>query len=173
MAFAFGKADTTRNGTQSAADSAALAAAQQARDQLKPEIVAHLADATWLEGIFSGVLQGVFNGCGDAQRFASINDAGQVLCNPLFDGRWGYYVKLTSNKSMGKSIIPGTETKHATSQSTAIVDSRCHFVPSAGQDPTGSPGVVICPEFVWHVDPTQPETIPTLADLFDVHLVEN
>lgn len=128
--FAFGKADAARNGNQSAADAAALAAAQKSRDELHDAFVANILNGDWLRDVLSGNRIGTFDGCLEAQRFAALNDSDTLQCGWLTDGRWGFSVRVESRKSMGKSILPGTEYKHARSSATAVVEPRCAFVPN-------------------------------------------
>ncbi len=131
----------------------------------------------------------------EAQRFANLNDAGQVECSRLADGRWGFSVKVTSDKPMGKSILPGTENKHATSYATAVVEPRCRFEPAQDQPgpqpPTTlpatmggasggdggkkqpSPGKIACDDRDWQIDPDHLDLLPDMADLFTVRLAED
>lgn len=196
--FAFGKADAARNGNQSAADAAALAAAQESRDQLESLFLTNILDGDWLRDILSGNRIGTYNGCLEGQRFAGLNGAGQVQCYQLSDGRWGFSVKVTSDKSMGKSILPGTENKRATSYATAVVEPRCWFQPdehpgprptttlpatvggSTGGGPGGggghhrpSPGTIACKDGNWQIDPDHLDLLPDMADLFTVRLAED
>ena len=192
MIFAFGKADAARNDNQSAADSAALAAAQESRDQLKSLFLANILDGDWLRDILNGDRIGTYNGCRAAKRFAALNDAGEVQCAMLSDGRWGFTVRVTSDKSMGKSVIPGTEGQHAKSSATAVVEPRCRFQPASSPSPTNtlpanngggsggkpdekpsSPGTIACDEGNWHIDPDHLDLLPDMADLFSVRLAEN
>jgi hypothetical protein len=200
--LAFGQADAARNSNQSAADSAALAAAQESRDQLKSLFLANALNGDWLRDIFDGNQIGTYDGCLAAQRFASLNDAGNVQCTQLSDGRWGFTVSVTSNKSMGRSILPGTDGQHAQSHATAVVEPRCSFVPAPGAgtpgpqpstlpapvgggpgDPGGSggnggkkkpsPGTITCSDRDWQIDPDHLDLLPDMADLFTVRLAEN
>lgn len=194
--FAFGQADAARNSNQSAADSAALAAAQKSRDQLKPLFLANVLDPGWLEGILNGSITGRYDGCAQASRFAELNDAGTIDCEWLRDGRWGFSVVVQSNKTMGKSILPGTD-KPAKSRAIAVVEPRCSFqpVPGAGSPsprptttlpaPPGggsggngghkppSPGTISCDDRDWQIDPDHLDLLPDMADLFTVRLAEN
>ncbi|GHJ35357.1 hypothetical protein Sm713_09660 [Streptomyces sp. TS71-3] len=193
LVFAFGKADTSRSGTQSAADAAALAAAQDSRDQFKTLFLENVLNGGWLRDLLNGDRIGTYNGCTEADRFASLNDAGQVQCSQLSDGRWGFHVQVTSNKPMGKSIIPGTEDKHAESSATAVVEPRCGFEPdpdatespsplpqnnggTSGDDKGDkkpSPGKITCDDRDFQIDPDHLDLLPDMADLFTVRLAED
>ncbi|TXS06995.1 hypothetical protein EAO73_03410 [Streptomyces sp. col6] len=190
--FAFGEADIQRNGAQSAADAAALAAAKESRSLLEPELLAHLADPDYFESVFSTSFLGEpGNGCGKASEFAALNDAGDVSCRPLSDGRWGYEVRLKSRKGMSTDIVPGTEGKHAEAEAVAVVEPRCTFIPAEAPDPEPEPdpesdpdaspepeaapiGKVRCAgDRDWAVDPEDLTLMPDVADLFTVRLAEN
>lgn len=167
--LAFGQADITRNGTQTAADAAALAAAQESRDQL--DLVDFIDD---LEDLFDGDLIGTADGCTEAVRFAVQNDANTIDCDALDDGRWGFTVVAKSGKSMGDSIIDGTEDQHATATATAVVEPRCTFTPAEDKDKEKkpSPGELVCDAQVWKIDPKNLDLLPDMADLFTVRLAE-
>jgi hypothetical protein len=197
--LAFGQADAARNSNQSAADSAALAAAQESRDQLKSLFLANVLNGDWLQDVLNGSIIGTYDGCLEARHFAALNDAGNVQCSMLSDGRWGFSVTVTSNKSMGKSILPGTDGKHATSHATAVVEPRCRFQPAPpghgmqprpqpnvtlpappnggsggnGHKKHQSPGTISCDNRNWQIDPDHLDLLPDMADLFTVRLAEN
>jgi hypothetical protein len=180
--LAFGQADVTRNGTQTAADAAALAAAKQSRDELDLEDV--IDD---LEAIFGGRMPvDTPDGCTRAVDFAARNDAvaGYHDCVPLNDGRWGFTVNVRSRESMGDSVIEGTGSKHATATATAVVEPRCTFAPEESEAPDPddegaeddngkpSPGKLLCDSEDWVIDPDQLDLLPDMADLFTVRLTE-
>ncbi|MFK4223748.1 pilus assembly protein TadG-related protein [Streptomyces sp. NPDC019890] len=176
--LAFGQADISRNGTQTAADAAALAAAQESRDQLD------LADfVNDLPGLFDGDVTGTANGCLEATRFAARNDA-SVGCTQLTDGRWGFTVEATSLKPMGDNIVEGTADRHATARATAVVEPRCAFTPREPDESKGPPGSgdekekpplgkLVCDTQEWEIDPGHLELLPDVADLFTVRLAED
>lgn len=183
--LAFGQADVTRNGAQTAADAAAIAAAQESRDQL--DLMELLDD---LEAIFDGSAPlGTPDGCERAVELASRNNAvaGYEDCSELQDGRWGFTVRVTSEESMGNSIIQGTENQHATATATAVVEPRCTFLPSPSEapdesqtpepgeeePPEPSPGELRCDSEDWVIDPAKPDLLPQMADLFTVRLAED
>ncbi|MER6613919.1 pilus assembly protein TadG-related protein [Streptomyces xantholiticus] len=179
--LAFGQADVTRNGTQTAADAAALAAAKQSRDELD------LVDVTDdLEAIFGGRTPvDTPDGCTRAVDFAARNDAvaGYHDCMTLNDGRWGFTVNVRSRESMGDSVIEGTGSKHATATATAVIEPRCTFTPEESEAPEPdegaeddkeepSPGKLLCDSEDWVIDPDNMDLLPDMADLFTVRLAE-
>ncbi|GHH77366.1 hypothetical protein GCM10018793_25270 [Streptomyces sulfonofaciens] len=154
----------------------------------------NVLNGDWLRDVLDGDRIGTYDGCAEASRFAGLNDAGQVQCARLSDGRWGFHVKVTSNKPMGRSILPGTENKHANASATAVVQPRCRFEPNLDDDgsspsplpenvggtPGGddddkkpSPGKIACDDRDWQIDPDHLDLLPDMADLFTVRLAED
>jgi hypothetical protein len=98
---------------------------------------------------------------------------------------------------MGKTILPGTDKKHATSYATAVVEPRCTFEPldggqspspdpthtlptdtggasgGAGKEKPKSPGKIACDDRDWQIDPDHLDLLPDMADLFTVRLAED
>ncbi|MEU3406196.1 pilus assembly protein TadG-related protein [Streptomyces sp. NPDC006670] len=121
--FVVGQAAVTRSDAQGAADAAALAAAREARDTvlfgldlaaLKPEDWEKITDADLLKA---------GGACAEAAAFAARNDA-KSQCEaapPRFT------VKVESNRTVGDSVIPGTNSMHGTATATALVESKCHL----------------------------------------------
>ncbi|MDF6044538.1 pilus assembly protein TadG-related protein [Streptomyces sp. JH14] len=132
--FAVGKASATRNGAQGAADAAALAAAQDARDGLGPPFISALMTNTLDE--FLRDYRFTPYPCVQAQRLASANRADLDALDPKNPGgcNWGYgYLqdKVTASVktryTIGDTVIPGTETRHATADATAVIEFRCGY----------------------------------------------
>ncbi|MFG2565907.1 pilus assembly protein TadG-related protein [Streptomyces sp. NPDC048567] len=194
--FAFGEADIRRNGAQSAADAAVLAAAKESRSLLEPDLKAHLTDPKYFESVFStSFLGGPDNACWKASDFAVRNKASVVRCSPLADGRWGYEVRLKSDRAMSTDIVPGTEGRKAEAAAVAVIEPRCAFVaaespapdpdpdpdpdsdPDADADPdpaSASIGKIRCDGGLdWSLDPEDPTLMPDMADLFTVRLAED
>ncbi|MGW1184583.1 pilus assembly protein TadG-related protein [Streptomyces drozdowiczii] len=188
--FAFGEADVQRNGAQSAADAAALAAAKESRSLVESELKAHLADPDYFRTVFSTSFLGEpDNSCWKASVFATRNKASAVRCRPLADGRWGYEVRLQSDKGMSTDIVPGTEGKKAEATAVAVVEPRCTFVaaesPAPSPDPSAGPDVDPGPAAAsigkmrcdggldWTVDPEESVLMPDAAALFSVRLAED
>ncbi|MGJ5890906.1 pilus assembly protein TadG-related protein [Streptomyces niveiscabiei] len=191
LAFAYlavGQAGANRGDAQAAADAAALAAAQETRDELAGEWVKNVLDPTKWDDIFDGVGSG--NTCWRAYQLAEANDA-EAFCDP---GIMRYSVEARTNKSVGDSVVPGTEEYHSTARATAVIDLVCSFdalpsptpTPTPSPTPTGDEGgetpggggtppiqlpVLHCDGGDWTLDP-QNLRLPEPQDLFDVHLVE-
>ncbi|HEY9367083.1 pilus assembly protein TadG-related protein [Streptomyces sp.] len=190
MFFAFGQADVSRNKTQTAADAAALAAAQESRDDLDDALREHIIarDVAWLAALFAnGNVPERKDGCWGSPRFARANDAEQLRCNKLWDGRWGVTVDVRAKKPVGKSIVEGTEREHAESKATAVVEFRCTFEPpetgkpedgddddkGKGNDKLPTLGGLECDGKDWEIDPGNLDLLPGMADLFNVRLAED
>ncbi|KOG32954.1 pilus assembly protein TadG-related protein [Streptomyces resistomycificus] len=174
LAFAYlavGQAAANRNGAQTAADAAALAAALDTRDQLAAKWVQDVSDPTKWWDIFEGEVPGLVNSCGRANALAAQNDAGVNACGwptPL-----EYTVEVTTNKSVGDSIVPGTEERHSKASATAVIESLCTFEPpgdDAGDDVL--PELTCEDDRIWKLDPEDLTTLPEPPDLFDVHLAD-
>ncbi|MEU2829132.1 pilus assembly protein TadG-related protein [Streptomyces lavendulae] len=136
--FAIGQASVTRSDAQGAADAAALAAAGDARDHLAGQVdLATLPLADW-----GKVLEGVGldgpRGCDSASRFAVLNGA-EASC-----ARSGltFSVEVTTKRTVGNSVIPGTEGMHGSAKAVAAIEPRCHLGQPEGPvtDPAGGPG---------------------------------
>ncbi|MET7734691.1 pilus assembly protein TadG-related protein [Streptomyces sp. NPDC005402] len=173
LAFAFlavGQAGANRNGAQTAADAAALAAALDTRDQLRDEWVKNVLDPTKWRAIFNGL--GVpFDGCARADQLAAQNDA-TVDCAALTGTLPGYKVEATTNKTVGDSIVPGTEDKRSVQQATAVIEAVCDFEPPGVDADADVLPVLTCDERKWTLDPRHLKDLPKPEDLFDVHLAD-
>ncbi|MFI2346740.1 pilus assembly protein TadG-related protein [Streptomyces sp. NPDC019443] len=193
--FAVGQAAATRNGAQTAADAAALAAAQDAREQLRTgwlEVI--LNPAEW-EDFLEGRRFGEYTACRKAEDFAARNDAEVVKpldCRSLPGaGEQGFTVKVRTRGTVGESVVPGTETKHATAKAKAVIKPRCTFdEPEPEPEETGEPDPgetgkpdpdedkdekpilgLSCDGVPWDIDPKHPN-LPSAADLFTVRLAD-
>jgi Flp pilus assembly protein TadG len=170
LAFAYlavGQAAANRNGAQTAADAAALAAAQEARDQLADVWAENVLDPTKWQGIFDGDAQ--VHGCWRAYELAAVNDA-TALCSE--DGALAYAVEATTNKTVGDSIVPGTEGKKSTAYARAVIEPRCVFeLPGEDGDEQALPRLE-CEDDYWDLDPEELVDLPKPEDLFDVHLAD-
>lgn len=170
--FAVGQAAANRNGAQTAADAAALAAAQDRREQLADAWVKDLLDPAKWQQIFEGNAEGLAPSCWRAQQLAAQNDA-QVTgqgCAP--NGPLSFTVEVETNKSVGESIVPGTEKQKANATATAVIEPLCTFdLPGDGSDEKLPP--LTCDEGKeWDLDADDPALVPKPEDLFDVHLAE-
>ncbi|MFF9016034.1 pilus assembly protein TadG-related protein [Streptomyces sp. NPDC014870] len=194
LAFAYfvvGQAAATRNGAQTAADAAALAAAQDARDQLRDGWVSVIADPSQWGEFLAGGEYDVEAACDRAASFAAKN--GTELwgegCVALPAGDDGFRVEVRTLESVGRSVIPGTESQHAVAAATAVLKPLCTFDapeptpepepsqadpdPEPDPEPTPTqPAPIVgltCDGVSWTIDPDDPE-LPGAADLFTVRL---
>ncbi|WNC03018.1 pilus assembly protein TadG-related protein [Streptomyces sp. CGMCC 4.7035] len=170
--FVFAQAASARNGAQSAADAAALAAAQDSRDELMTDLqdaVGHEDDwLDWLDG------KPPANAGADAaaRRLAGENDATVLGVQQVMrNGYPGFQVDVQTNYTVGKSIIPGTESKHAKAQAIAVIEPRCTFAQDA--DPKKLVQLD-CDGQVVDIDPEDfhSDDLPDASVLFSVHLAE-
>ena len=172
--FAVGQAAVNRNGAQTAADAAALAAAQETRDALAGRWVQDVLDPEKWQAIFDGRVDGIGRTCGRAHELAAQNDAQVRGCDP--EGLLAYTVRVETNKSVGKSIVPGTETRKSDASATAVIEPRCTFRLPAEEAPAEEEDVLpllTCDGERWELDPEGPvELLPQPEDLFDVHLAD-
>ncbi|MFD7703225.1 pilus assembly protein TadG-related protein [Streptomyces caelestis] len=173
--FAVGQAAANRNGAQTAADAAALAAAQDTRDALAERWVQDLLDPEKWQAVFNGNVDGIGLTCGRAYELAARNDARVIGCDPV--GLLGYRVEVETNKTVGDSIVPGTENRRSDAAATAVIEPRCTF-PLPSEDAEEAEEDVLpllsCEGGEeWELDPEGPvELLPQPEDLFDVHLAD-
>jgi len=169
--FAVGQAAANRNGAQTAADAAALAAAQDTREALADRWVQDLLDPAKWQAIFDGNIDGIGLTCGRAYELAAQNDASVVGCG--LEGLLGYKIEVQTNRTVGDSIVPGTENRRSHATATAVIEPRCTFqLPSeeAGKDVLP---LLPCEDEEWELDPKGPvELLPEPEDLFEVHLAD-
>jgi hypothetical protein len=169
LAFAYlavGQAAVNRGGAQTAADAAVLAAAQNGRDQLAATWAADLLEPAKWQDIFDGKAP-VDNPCGRAEQLAAQNDATLSDCN------WQllrYTVDVEANKSVGDSVVPGTEDVHSTASATAVIEPRCTFELSGEPGDDDELPQLTCDGKPWELDPDDEAALPAPEDLFDVHL---
>ena len=173
LAFAYlavGQAAANRNGAQTAADAAALAAAQDTRDTLAGQWLDVVRDPTKWRDILDGRVA-VLDGCPRADQLAAQNDAQVLGCDGQLSDL-SYRVEVKTDKSVGDSIVPGTENKHSKASAKAIIEPLCTFeLPGnhAGDDVL--PGLT-CKDRDWDLNPDDPAGLPEPKDLFDVHLAD-
>lgn len=167
--LAVGQAAANRSGAQTAADAAALAAAQDTRDQLAGQWLTDVLDPTKWQDIFDGKAS-VDPSCWRAYELAAQNDAHVTGCGS--DGPLGYKVDVQTDKSVGDSVVPGTESTFSDASATAVIEPLCAFDPlgeDAGDDELPQ---LICKDRDWDLDPDDSTTFPEAQDLFDVHLAD-
>ncbi|WP_406070389.1 pilus assembly protein TadG-related protein [Streptomyces sp. NBC_01020] len=169
--FAFAQAAVARNGAQSAADAAALAAAQNVRDQMTDGMIQSLGQqddwASWLLG--NHPVSGT--GYAAAVQFAGENDATlDGLAPTTVKGYPAFEASITTRFTVGKSVIPGTEGKHAKAHAVAMIEPRC----SVKQSGDSKLVEFDCDGRPWAIDPKKLDLteLPQPKDLFAVHLAE-
>ncbi|WP_406440060.1 pilus assembly protein TadG-related protein [Streptomyces sp. NBC_00631] len=163
--FAVGQAAVNRNGAQTAADASALAAAVNTRDELADLWVRDVLDPTKWQDIFDGKVD-VADSCWRAAQLAAQNDAtAQCTSEPPLR----YKVDAQTNKTVGDSVVPGTENIRSTAHATAVIEPLCTFTLS------GADGILpelTCKDRNWTLDPGDLTDLPGPEDLFDVHLAD-
>ena len=171
--FAVGQAAANRNGAQTAADAAALAAAQDRRKQLADAWVEELLEPAKWQQIFDGDAEGLAPSCWRAQELAAQNDAQVTGLGCVPNGPLGFTVEVETNKSVGKSIVPGTEQQKANATAAAVIEPLCTFeLPGVGSEEKVLPALTCDEGRKWVLDADDPELVPKPEDLFDVHLAE-
>ncbi|MFG2500294.1 pilus assembly protein TadG-related protein [Streptomyces sp. NPDC048441] len=171
--FAFAQAASARNGAQSAADAAALAAAQDARDEIIDGLGKSIGKGDdWLDWLGGDMFTG--NGAkGAAEALAADNESTIIGFGPEeVNGYPGFRAKIETTYTVGDSIIPGTESKHARAEATAVIKPRCDIAPDADPekavefDCDGGDSFEIDPDD-FHLD-----DLPDASVLFSVHLAD-
>ncbi|MCF1507127.1 pilus assembly protein TadG-related protein [Streptomyces glomeratus] len=171
--FVFAQAASARNGAQSAADAAALAAAQDSRDELMTGLQNAVGqDGDWLKWLRGEGLKGA-GASAAADRLAADNDStvqGGAVATTV-NGFPGYRVTIQTRYTVGKSIIPGTQARHARAEAVAVIQPRCTLPSDA--DPKKSVHLV-CDGRPVDIDPEHflPDDLPDASVLFSVHLAE-
>ncbi|MFE3657926.1 pilus assembly protein TadG-related protein [Streptomyces sp. NPDC059165] len=160
--FVVGQAGALRNGAQTAADAAALAAAKESRDVFEPLLLAN-ADPVFLEATFNRGAVGTWAGCSAAGPMARQNNAELQGCAGPDGSRWIFSVQVRSQKSVGDTVLPGTEARKAEAEAAAEVQSRCRY--ESVPKPT-----LRCDRIVWEVGDGD---LPDMSELFKVRLAEN
>jgi hypothetical protein len=167
--FAVGQA-ANRNGAQTAADAAALAAAQDTRDQLAGQWTEAVRDPKRWQDIFDGNVP-VAPSCWRAYQLAEQNDAHVEKCAAT--DLLTYAVDVRTDKSVGESVVPGTESRHATASATAVVEPLCTFDPPDEDAAADVLPKLTCKDRDWELDPDDLTGLPEPQDLFDVHLAND
>ncbi|WP_445516596.1 pilus assembly protein TadG-related protein [Streptomyces sp. NEAU-174] len=195
--FAVGQAGATRNGGQTAADAAALAAAQDYRDQLRKGFLEAIANGSAWDDLLDGRGLGGTNACDQAQWFADQNGADVTDCRGPDFLPTSFTVTVKTHKPVGKTVIPGTESKYGEATAKAVVTPRCTAEPPAppterpddgggGKDDDGKddgkggdggkddkpPIDLVCDGTDLTIDPTRLDLFPDAKDLFSVHLAD-
>lgn len=165
--LAVGQAAVNRGGAQTAADAAALAAAQDVRTQLTDQWLEVLPEPAKWQEIFEGKAR-IHDPCWRAEELAAENDAQLNACDsPTL---LKYRVDVKTNKSVGRSVVPGTEGVKSTARATAVIEPLCTFELSGEGDEEDALPRLTCKDKAWELDPDKPSDLPKPEDLFDVHL---
>lgn len=167
-----GMAGATRSDAQGAADAAALAAAQEVRDNaFRGRNLLTLTPEEW-EEIIRGRRFDTEGACSKATAFAGTNDA-TAECD--FDVP-EFTVSVTTNGTVGDSVIPGTENVQGQATATAVIEPRCTLHPAPTPPPPegGGPVDIQCRDgSVITVNPSDPGSLYKLArKLFVVRLTD-
>ncbi len=181
--FAVGQASMKKNEAQTAADAAALAVALDARDEWRwPDAF----DPEEWDDLLSGQPTGS-SSCSAGALLAAQNDAHQDACGPDVGPETAYIVEVTTNKTVGSSVIAGTKTKKASATARAVIEPRCRIEEDMRpaprppkEDDDGDTGEaedqksykVVCDDEDFSIDPKKLDLLPDLADLFSVHLAD-
>ncbi|EFL17282.1 pilus assembly protein TadG-related protein [Streptomyces sp. C] len=140
--FVVGQAGVTRSNAQGAADAAALAAAGEARDNTFTGLdLLGLTPTDWAKLVDGDLLTGR-GACAKAAEFAALNDA-VAECEAALPV---VSVTVTTNGTVGESVVPGTEGVHGKATAKARIKPRCSLAsvptpptPTPTPDPTSSP----------------------------------
>ncbi|MFB6810671.1 pilus assembly protein TadG-related protein [Streptomyces sp. NPDC056387] len=181
--FVVGMAGATRSDAQGAADAAALAAAREARDRVFLGLdLLSLKPADW-EEVVDGDLLKREGACEKAVEFASLNDAA-AECEPALPE---FTVAVTTNGTVGNSVVPGTGDVRGKATAKARIEPRCSLrsaptpsptpTPAPTTSPSPSPGegsvTFVCSGKTLTLDPAKPGPLSQLARaLFSVQLVD-
>ncbi|MFD7263207.1 pilus assembly protein TadG-related protein [Streptomyces sp. NPDC059874] len=177
--FAFGQASVVRSDAQGAADAAALAAAGDARDHLLPGMDLVKAKPEDWQDILDGKAFDMEGVCGVAEDFAELNKASGTCTRSGLR----FVVQVTTDGTVGDSVVPGTSEIHGRARAEAQIVPRCELGPAPGPSTTPSPSPTASPvpgpvalsckgEKTITYDPLNPDPWSTLARrLFDVRLV--
>lgn len=164
LAFAYfvvGDYADQRNGAQGAADAAALAAARDARDQIVDELLGPKLPDDWADLILGrGFHPG--SACDAADAYAQKNDSDRKTCARYFGQYWGFTVEVETKKTIGDSVIPGTADKKGAAVARGVVVPKCSL----------SGAKLDCDGLDALIDPHDLGSVPDLADLFTVRLID-
>ncbi|MEU8778755.1 pilus assembly protein TadG-related protein [Streptomyces sp. NPDC048606] len=186
--FVVGQASVTRSNAQGAADAAALAAAGEARDNafLGLDLLS-LGPGDWGRLVGGDLLTGR-GACAKADEFAALNDA-TAVCEAAIPV---VTVRVTTNGTVGRSVVPGTEGTHGEATAKARIKPRCSLssvpapapstqpsepTPGPTPSPSPSPGAggvrFLCDGKPLTLDPANPGPLTKVARaLFTVRLVD-
>lgn len=170
--FAFAQAASARNGAQTAADASALAAAQEGRDELVDGLGLSIGKGDeWTDWLTGNPVTGE-GAQAAAEALAADNDATVAVGPASVNGYPGFRAEVETNYTVGDSIIPGTESKHAKADATAVIKPLCDIDASA--DPEKAVEFKCDGGESFEIDPEDFELddLPDASVLFSVHLAD-
>ncbi|MEU7410637.1 pilus assembly protein TadG-related protein [Streptomyces sp. NPDC042638] len=169
--LAVGQAAVNRSGAQTAADAAALAAAQDERHQLTQQWRSVLRDPEKWQEIFEGNVT-LDDPCGRARQLAAQNDAEVYNC--FAPALLKFRVDVQTDKSVGRSVVPGSENYMSKASAVAEIEALCGPTPVAqGAEDGNLPDLTCKDGKVWRLKPDDATGLPKPEDLFDVHLTDS
>ncbi len=127
-------------------------------------------DPTKWQDIFDG--KGGLNSCWRANELAAQNSAHLDGKGCQWDGAFRYTVDVKTDKSVGDSIVPGTEDRHSRASAVAVIKPLCKPKPSDGDAGHKTLPQLICKDRKWDLNPDHLTDLPRPEDLFDVHLAD-
>lgn len=167
-----GMAGATRSDAQGAADAGALAAAREARDNVFVGVdLLTLTPEDW-EDILEGHRFDIKGACARAQDFAGWNEASAECVDFVVPD---FTVTVTTDDSVGDSVVPGTENMRGHATASAVIEPRCFLEPApTPPPPPGGPVGIKCRDgSAIIVDPLNPGVLHKLArKLFNVRLTD-
>lgn len=126
----------------------------------------------WLDWIAGDKFTGA-GARGAADALAADNDSTVIGFGPdEVNGYPGFWAEIETRYTVGDSIIPGTESKHAKADATAIIKPRCDVAPTA--DPEKAVELKCDGGESFEIDPEDFELddLPDASVLFSVHLAD-
>lgn len=108
-----------------------------------------------------------------AETLAAENDSTVIGFGPAeVNGYPGFRAEIETTYTVGDSIIPGTESKHAKADATAIVKPRCGIDPSADPEKAVEFDCEGGESFEIDPDDFELDDLPDASVLFSVHLAD-
>lgn len=126
-----------------------------------------LLDPTKWQDIFEGKAR-VEDPCWRAEQLAAQNNAHVNAC--FSPEMLEYRVDVKTDKSVGRSVVPGTKDFKSTASATAVIEPLCDFDPSGEGAEDGALPQLTCKDKAWELNPDKPSDLPKAEDLFEVHL---
>ncbi|CAM5422585.1 hypothetical protein SALBM135S_08862 [Streptomyces alboniger] len=126
----------------------------------------------WLDWLAGDVFAG--DGArGAADSLAAENDSTVIGFAPVeVNGFPGFRAEIETTYTVGDSIIPGTESKHAKAEAQAVITPRCDLAPSTDPEKAVEFDCDGGESFEMDPDEFDPDDLPDASVLFSVHLAE-